>query len=158
MSEDKVRTKDFCWSVGTIYNPRKLLGVSTTGLGIGRGVTTRLAEECKAVEQAEPEPNDWRVLIIRYIKNEEEPYDKAATERITRQSTHYVVISIVQERGRWSLHEMHCFRRQDASARRNSYRAMWITCSIYDSCGEGLQSRFLLANNKERCSQPSPKM
>jgi hypothetical protein len=39
MSEDKVRTKDQCWSVGTIYDPRELLGVSTTGPGIGRGVT-----------------------------------------------------------------------------------------------------------------------
>jgi hypothetical protein len=39
MSEDKVRTKDSCWSVGTIYDPRELPGVSTTGPGIGRGVT-----------------------------------------------------------------------------------------------------------------------
>jgi hypothetical protein len=42
MSEDKVRTKDSCWSVGTIYDPRELPGVSTTGLGIGRGVTKDL--------------------------------------------------------------------------------------------------------------------
>jgi hypothetical protein len=41
MSEDKVRTKDSCWSVGTIYDPRELPGVSTTGPGIGRGVTSR---------------------------------------------------------------------------------------------------------------------
>jgi hypothetical protein len=39
MSEDKVRTKDSCWSVGTIYDPRELLGVSTVGPRIGRGVT-----------------------------------------------------------------------------------------------------------------------
>jgi hypothetical protein len=38
MSEDKVCTKDSCWSVGTIYDPRELLGVSTAGPGIGRGV------------------------------------------------------------------------------------------------------------------------
>jgi hypothetical protein len=31
MSEDKVRTKDSCWSVGTIYDPRELPGVSTVG-------------------------------------------------------------------------------------------------------------------------------
>jgi hypothetical protein len=31
--------KDSCWSVGTIYDPRELPGVSTTGPGIGRGVT-----------------------------------------------------------------------------------------------------------------------
>jgi hypothetical protein len=34
MSEDKVRTKCTCWSVGTIYNPRELPGVSTTGQGV----------------------------------------------------------------------------------------------------------------------------
>jgi hypothetical protein len=39
MSEDKVRTKEPCWSVGTIYDPSELPGVSTAGPGIGRGVT-----------------------------------------------------------------------------------------------------------------------
>jgi hypothetical protein len=39
MSENKVCTKDPCWSVGTIYDPRELSGVSTAGLGIGRVVT-----------------------------------------------------------------------------------------------------------------------
>jgi hypothetical protein len=39
MSEDKVHTKDPVWSVGTIYDIRKLSGVSTVGLEIGRGVT-----------------------------------------------------------------------------------------------------------------------
>jgi hypothetical protein len=34
MSEDKVRTKDSCWSVGTIYDPIELLGVSTTAPGL----------------------------------------------------------------------------------------------------------------------------
>jgi hypothetical protein len=34
MSEDKVRTKDSCWSVGTIYDPRELSGVSTTDPGV----------------------------------------------------------------------------------------------------------------------------
>jgi hypothetical protein len=43
MSEDKVRTKDSCWSMGTIYDPRELPGVSTTGPGIGRGVTLALS-------------------------------------------------------------------------------------------------------------------
>jgi hypothetical protein len=38
MSEDKVRTKNPCWSVGTIYDPKELPGVSTAGPGIGRGV------------------------------------------------------------------------------------------------------------------------
>jgi hypothetical protein len=40
MSEDKVRTKDSCWSVGTIYDPIELSRVSTAGPGIGRGVTS----------------------------------------------------------------------------------------------------------------------
>jgi hypothetical protein len=35
-----VRTKDLCWSVVTIYDPRELLEVSTAGPGIGRGVTS----------------------------------------------------------------------------------------------------------------------
>jgi hypothetical protein len=39
MSEDKVRTKDSSWFVGTIYDPREQPGVSTVGPGIVRGVT-----------------------------------------------------------------------------------------------------------------------
>jgi hypothetical protein len=39
MSGDKVCTKDSCWFVGMIYDPRELLGVSIAGPGIGRGVT-----------------------------------------------------------------------------------------------------------------------
>jgi hypothetical protein len=34
MSEDKVRTKDLCWSVRTIYDPRGLSGVSTASSGL----------------------------------------------------------------------------------------------------------------------------
>jgi hypothetical protein len=34
MSEDKVRIKDLCWLVGTIYDPRELPGVSTAGPGV----------------------------------------------------------------------------------------------------------------------------
>jgi hypothetical protein len=40
MSEDKVCTKDSCWSAGTIYDPRELPGVSIAGPRIGRGVTS----------------------------------------------------------------------------------------------------------------------
>jgi hypothetical protein len=40
MSEDKVRTKDSCWSVGTIYDPREPPGVSIAGPGIGQCVTS----------------------------------------------------------------------------------------------------------------------
>jgi hypothetical protein len=35
MSEDKVHTKDSCWSVGTIYDPSELPGISTVGPGTG---------------------------------------------------------------------------------------------------------------------------
>jgi hypothetical protein len=35
-----VRTKDLCWSVGTIYDPSEVPEVNTTGPGIGRGVTS----------------------------------------------------------------------------------------------------------------------
>jgi hypothetical protein len=45
MSEDKVRTKDSCWSMGTIYNPRELPGVSTAGPGIGRSVTSGISSD-----------------------------------------------------------------------------------------------------------------
>jgi hypothetical protein len=31
MSEDKVRIKDLCWSVGMVYDPRGLPEVSTIG-------------------------------------------------------------------------------------------------------------------------------
>jgi hypothetical protein len=36
--------------------------------------------------------NDWREPIIRYIRNEEEPDDKAAAERIARQLARYILI------------------------------------------------------------------
>jgi hypothetical protein len=34
MSEVKLRTEDLCWSMGLVYGPRGLSGVSTTGLGV----------------------------------------------------------------------------------------------------------------------------
>jgi hypothetical protein len=49
-------------------------------------------EECNSLSQPEADPNDWREPIIRYIKNEEEPDDKAAAEHISRQSAHYTII------------------------------------------------------------------
>jgi hypothetical protein len=36
-----VRTKDSCWFVATIYDLSEMPGVSTTGPGIGRGVTLK---------------------------------------------------------------------------------------------------------------------
>jgi ribonuclease HI len=57
-------------------------------------------EECNTLSQPESYFNDWREPIIRYIKNEEEPDDKAAAERIARQSAHYTLIGgILYRRG-----------------------------------------------------------
>ena len=47
-------------------------------------ILTDQVEDCNALSQPEAYPNDWREPVIRYIKNEEEPDDKAATERIAR--------------------------------------------------------------------------
>jgi hypothetical protein len=49
-------------------------------------------EECNALSQLESDSDDWREPIIKYIKNEEEPDDKNAAERIARQSAHYTLI------------------------------------------------------------------
>jgi hypothetical protein len=55
-------------------------------------IITEQMEECNAFSQPEADPNGWSELIIRYIKNEEEPYDKAAAERVARQLAHYTII------------------------------------------------------------------
>jgi hypothetical protein len=51
MSEDKVRTKDLCWSMGTIYDPRELPGVSIAGPGVD-GVLQVVLEPTLAVSRA----------------------------------------------------------------------------------------------------------
>jgi hypothetical protein len=48
MSEDKVRTKGSCWSVGTIYDPRELSEVSTAGPEVD-GVLQMVSEPTLAV-------------------------------------------------------------------------------------------------------------
>jgi hypothetical protein len=55
-------------------------------------ISSDQAEECNVLSQPESDSNDWREPIIRYIKNKEEPDDKAAAERIARQSAHYTLI------------------------------------------------------------------
>jgi hypothetical protein len=55
-------------------------------------ISSDQAEECNVLSQPESDSNGWREPIIRYIKNEEEPDDKAAAERIARQSAHYTLI------------------------------------------------------------------
>jgi ribonuclease HI len=62
-------------------------------------------EECNTLSQPESDPNDWREPIIRYIKNEEEPDDKAVEERIARQSAHYTIIGgLLYRRGAAGVH------------------------------------------------------
>jgi hypothetical protein len=60
--------------------------ISQTSILLGQ------VEECNALSQPEADPNDWREPIIGYIKNEEEPDDKAAAKHIARQSAHYTII------------------------------------------------------------------
>jgi hypothetical protein len=57
-------------------------------------ISSDQAEECNVLSQPESDSNDWREPIIRYIKNEEEPNDKATTERIARQSAHYTTLGM----------------------------------------------------------------
>jgi hypothetical protein len=51
MSEDKLRTKDPCLSMGTIYDTRELPGVSTTDQGEDR-VLQMVSEPALAVSRA----------------------------------------------------------------------------------------------------------
>jgi hypothetical protein len=46
-----VRTKDLCWSVGIIYDPRELPGVSIAGPGVG-GVLQVVLEPTLVVSRA----------------------------------------------------------------------------------------------------------
>jgi ribonuclease HI/transposase InsO family protein len=63
-------------------------------------IPSDMTKECNILSQPEFDPNDWREPIIRYIKNEEEPDDKSAAERIARQSAHYTLIGgILYRRG-----------------------------------------------------------
>jgi ribonuclease HI len=55
-------------------------------------ILSNLAEECNTLSQPRSDPDDWREPIIRYIMNEEELDDKAAAERVARQSAHYTLI------------------------------------------------------------------
>jgi hypothetical protein len=55
-------------------------------------ISSDQAGECNVLSQLESDSNDWREPIIKYIKNEEEPDDKAAAERIASQSAHYTLI------------------------------------------------------------------
>jgi hypothetical protein len=59
-------------------------------------------EECNTLSQSELDPMTRESLCIKYIKNEEEPNDKAAAERIAKQSAHYTLIGAhCTEEVRW---------------------------------------------------------
>jgi hypothetical protein len=62
-----VRTKDLCWSVGTIYDPRELPGVSTVGPGIGRGVTRSFGGKVVGVGYLVLEDRFLLVIVINGV-------------------------------------------------------------------------------------------
>jgi hypothetical protein len=51
MSKDKVHTEDSCWSMGMVYGPRWLSGVSIAGPGVD-GVLQMVLEPTLAVTRA----------------------------------------------------------------------------------------------------------
>jgi hypothetical protein len=51
MSEDKVRTKDSRWSVGMVYDPKGLSGVTTTGPRVD-GVLQMVSEPTLMISRA----------------------------------------------------------------------------------------------------------
>jgi hypothetical protein len=106
-------------------------------------VTIEQAEECNTLEQAEADPNDWREPIIKYIKNEEEPDDKAMTERIARQSAQYTVIGgLLYRRGARGV-LMKCVHSATGRQLLDEIHAVWCTCSIKDT---GQQQRMMQQN------------
>jgi hypothetical protein len=46
MSEDKVHTKDSCWSMGMAYDPRVVLGVSTAGPRVDEVLQPSIMHPC----------------------------------------------------------------------------------------------------------------
>jgi hypothetical protein len=82
-------------------------------------ISSDQAGECNVLSQLESDSNDWRELIIKYIKNEEEPDDKVAVERIARQSAplHPHWGCTVQKRRNRSPHEVHSFGYWEATVR-----------------------------------------
>jgi hypothetical protein len=89
-----VRTKDLCWSVGTINDPRELPGVSTAGPGIGRGVTGELP-----LDKAEARRLAWRAKSFVLLGDEKELYHRCPSGILQR------CISVVE--GQELLQEIH---------------------------------------------------
>jgi hypothetical protein len=70
MSKDSVRTKDPCWSVGTIYDPRELLGVSTAGPEWTTGCYSRPVESpWQRCRRRRASPTLWGIDIPRVLMN-----------------------------------------------------------------------------------------
>jgi hypothetical protein len=101
MSEDKVRTKDLCWSVGTLYDSIELPGVSTVGPGIGRGVI-----EGRNKSQIKHNKRDTIDLFIKvwfptetYLLVEESTYDRSlSTISLSNDHLDYLSVSSQIER------------------------------------------------------------
>jgi hypothetical protein len=88
-------------------------------------IVTDQKEECNSLCLLEADPIEWRELIIRYIRNEEEPDDKATAERIARQSAHYTIIGgLLYRRGAGGI-LMKCI-----------HWVVWCPCCIKDSSGK----------------------
>jgi hypothetical protein len=113
-------------------------------------ILTDQVEECNALSQPEVDPNDWREPIIRYIKNEEEQYDKAMAERIARQSAHYTIIGgLLYRRGAGGVF-MKCIH--SATGRQLLDEIHVGQCGVHAASrtgGKGFQIWFLFANCEE---------
>jgi hypothetical protein len=55
MSEDKVRTKDLCWFLGIIYDPKELPGVSTTVLRVDGVLQCLVVKDTNVVRYSQRE-------------------------------------------------------------------------------------------------------
>jgi hypothetical protein len=90
MSEDKVRTKNLCSIVGTIYDPKELLGVSTTGLGVDgvlqiqlkNAMKTMAIGEIKLKEEEDDDDDDSVVVIPSSSTLNEEIYQSQQNDEV----------------------------------------------------------------------------
>jgi hypothetical protein len=90
MSEDKVRTKNLCSTVGTIYDPKELLGVSTTGLGVDgvlqiqlkNAMKTMAIGEIKLKEEEDDDDDDSVVVIPSSSTLNEEIYQSQQNDEV----------------------------------------------------------------------------
>jgi hypothetical protein len=89
-----VCTKDPCWSVGTIYDPRELPGVSIVGLGIGRGVTSGIGADprgftgvcglgCSGI---------WRMAHVGPEWSQGMAYDDTRHTDVTKRGSSWIVV------------------------------------------------------------------